>query len=257
MFYALASFQKMNLILEASGTYGALYLGDIDAANDVKNLEKYGITAVLTVAAGARISYDKQVVDHLVIAADDIETYNLARHFDRGMEFIERNRSQGRSVLVHCFAGVSRSATMTLAYLMKYYKMTFIKAMNFVKSKRRVICPNAGFRLQLREFERKLKIVQQPPASGPTQLVPPGPLAGPLIASTGSSLMNSTAEKATPATSSIKEPRGASLFYSVKPTASSYAPSLGGYSATGKGYTAEKSNYMNYAKPTSLRKKLY
>jgi len=49
-------------------------------------------------------------------------------------------------VLVHCHMGVSRSATVVIAYLMKYFHMTHREAYNFVKKKRSVINPNEGFR---------------------------------------------------------------------------------------------------------------
>lgn len=147
---------RMNCILEPADTVGGLYLGDLDAASDVTFLENHKISAVLTVAYGTRLSYPKSFT-HNVIMANDIETFNLGRFFDRGIDFIDRMRNSGKSILVHCFAGVSRSATMTIAYLMKTQNMNYIRAHEFTKSRRRVICPNPGFRNQLREFEKRIR----------------------------------------------------------------------------------------------------
>lgn len=156
------SILKMNLILEAADGLGALYLGDIDAATDMKLLEKHNVKAVLTVASGTRITYRKEIVpEHHIIMAEDIESFNLGKFFERGIEFIERVRKNGLNVLVHCFAGVSRSATMTIAYLMKKMKMSLLKAHEFTKSRRRVIYPNNGFKNQLREYEKKLKQLEK------------------------------------------------------------------------------------------------
>lgn len=69
---------------------------------------------------------------------------NLMRHFAEAIAFIKEGMSQG-AVFVHCFAGVSRSATMTIAFLMKEHKMQFYDAMSFVRRKRNVIFPNIGF----------------------------------------------------------------------------------------------------------------
>lgn len=55
----------------------------------------------------------------------------------------------GKQVLVNCFAGVSRSATIVIAYLMYKNKWGFEDAFSFVKSKRNIINPNYGFVCQL------------------------------------------------------------------------------------------------------------
>jgi len=64
----------------------------------------------------------------------------------------------GQGVLVHCFAGVSRSATIVLAYLMQEHGMSYTEAMKFVKAARWFINPNEGFRKQLLQFQRELKM---------------------------------------------------------------------------------------------------
>ena len=64
-------------------------------------------------------------------------------------------RDQGK-VLVHCKAGVSRSATVCIAYLMCCKSMTFEQAFEFVRARRSIISPNISFMQQLIEFERVL-----------------------------------------------------------------------------------------------------
>lgn len=62
----------------------------------------------------------------------------------------------GRGVLVHCQAGVSRSATIVIAYLMKHTLMTMTDAYKYVRGRRPVVSPNLNFMGQLLEFERDL-----------------------------------------------------------------------------------------------------
>lgn len=54
---------------------------------------------------------------------------------------------------MHCAAGVSRSASFTIAYFMREKKIAFINSFDFVKSKRKWINPNSGFRQELTLYE--------------------------------------------------------------------------------------------------------
>ena len=65
--------------------------------------------------------------------------------------------SKGGVVLIYCRAGMSRSASLCIAYFMKYHKMSREDAYQFVRQKRPIICPNPGFNMQLRDYEAKLK----------------------------------------------------------------------------------------------------
>lgn len=72
---------------------------------------------------------------------------------DRINEAIERRNAH---VLVHCVAGVSRSATIVIAYLMKYKRMSLKGAFNFCYNLRPVVRPNNGFMRQLINYETGL-----------------------------------------------------------------------------------------------------
>ena len=66
------------------------------------------------------------------------------------------------NVLVHCFAGVSRSSTIVMSYLMKKLGMTFKEVLDYVRKKRWVVNPNPGFVRQLKRYEMKLKGANNP-----------------------------------------------------------------------------------------------
>ena len=48
----------------------------------------------------------------------DVEDENIAAYFGDACSFIEHAEKDGKTILVHCFEGKSRSATVVLAYLM-------------------------------------------------------------------------------------------------------------------------------------------
>ena len=77
-------------------------------------------------------------------------------HFEGAVAFIEAalKESEQNKVFVHCRAGVSRSSTIVIAYLMRCCKMSMDVALEFVRDRRSCIEPNASFMLQLRHFER-------------------------------------------------------------------------------------------------------
>ena len=59
-------------------------------------------------------------------------------------------------VLVHCMAGISRSSTITISYLMKYKNMKYQDAYNHVRERREIISPNYHFVEQLKEWEKSI-----------------------------------------------------------------------------------------------------
>jgi hypothetical protein len=67
-------------------------------------------------------------------------------------ELIDRARHYG-SVLVHCNQGVSRSAAICCAYLIRYRGMSLSESLAFIRKRRPSIRPNEGFIAQLQSFE--------------------------------------------------------------------------------------------------------
>jgi len=95
-----------------------LFLGALSAAAQTDGLRSCGISVVLTVAAGLRLALPPEMEHHVVHVNDEPEADILAC-LPTAFEVLDDCRKRSRKVLVHCFAGVSRSATVVIAYLMK------------------------------------------------------------------------------------------------------------------------------------------
>lgn len=94
--------------------------------------------------------------EYLRVAIKDSRESNLIEYFDQVADTIERIRQEDGRSLVHCVAGVSRSVSLVLAYLMKYADMSLKNAFLHVRSIRPQIRPNVGFFKQLIEYEQRL-----------------------------------------------------------------------------------------------------
>ena len=77
--------------------------------------------------------------------------------------FVDVQRRAGRTVFVHCDAGVSRSGMVVVAYFMWREKWSLEKSLAFVKFKRPMVNPNRTFMELLREWE---KMPATAPAAG-------------------------------------------------------------------------------------------
>ena len=166
------SFDAMNCIIDPTEDLGGIYLGNYDAASDITLLKKHKIGAVLTVAAGTGLRYHPDAVaSHDMIPAMDVDYYDMTKHYDRCHDFIDKNR-KFTNVLVHCWAGVSRSATIVITYLMKKYDFSFDESHSFVKKKRKQIYPNPGFVRQMRSYDTQLRLKRNKAAVKDVNLEP-------------------------------------------------------------------------------------
>lgn len=78
-----------------------------------------------------------------------------------GYHFINHAVMTNKNILVHCMAGISRSVSLIVYYLMKKYNLSFDQAISIVKNKRKIANPNDGFKLQLVGYQNKKDMFTQ------------------------------------------------------------------------------------------------
>ncbi|XP_061546553.1 dual specificity protein phosphatase 19-like isoform X1 [Phycodurus eques] len=128
-----------------------LLLASQDAAHDMDTLQRYQVSHVLNVAYGVADLFLNQLVYKSVQILDLPET-DITSYVKECGSFIDQAREQDGVVLVHCNAGVSRSAAIVTAYLMWREGLPFGEAYRQVKLARPSSRPNPGFRRQLQSY---------------------------------------------------------------------------------------------------------
>lgn len=127
-----------------------LYIGDLASAKDFDALETKRITHVLSVCHCPELKYpDSMKINHKVIEADDATDEDLLDRFLECWRFISNAINEGGRIHVHCEQGISRSATVVAAFLMKEERWHPDQALRHIKKFRPIIDPNEGFRQQL------------------------------------------------------------------------------------------------------------
>ena len=130
-----------------------IYLGDCDGAKNEGKIKANNIKRVLSCMGYLSPKYKDKTIKQKIIELDDTPTTNIIQYFMESLRFIDETDEK---VFVHCFAGVSRSATLVIAYLMWKMKKGYKEVYDFV-NKHRFVGPNIGFTKQLKIFEQKLK----------------------------------------------------------------------------------------------------
>ena len=134
---------KMSKIIEG------LYLCSVKAVTE-ENVKQNDIRASVDLSKMRVIERkikNNSGTDKLVVDVNDEprQAATLQRQLPRVYAFIETNIKSGRNVCVNCQAGISRSATVVIGYLMHTKGISFDAAYNIVRKRRPIINPNKGF----------------------------------------------------------------------------------------------------------------
>lgn len=157
-----------------------LYLSGGEAAlNEELIVDILGITHIVNASNGAVANKFSDSISYISINIDDSEAgeESIYNYFDLVSDFLDESETQDteapsshvssnlegsvltgneKRILFHCLQGVSRSATLLIAYLMKSDGMTLREAFELAKSKRSKVRPNGDFADALIKYEKKL-----------------------------------------------------------------------------------------------------
>lgn len=132
-----------------------LYLGDVKLARSKFFLESNHIFGIVNATTSEPNAYP-DLYDYLRVDVNDEPTEQISSYFQPVFNFIQRHHRLDHNVFVHCHMGISRSATLVIAFLMIDGPRTLREAFQEVKNVRPHIDPNEGFLRQLRDLEKNL-----------------------------------------------------------------------------------------------------
>lgn len=154
-----------------------LYVGNYRDSKDPQQLEKYNITHIVAIHDSPRrllpvnsnqshssrfkhfVKWAKSNIyryfvalqdkHYLCIVASDTPEQNLSQYFSVCNDFIHAARSRDGNVLIHCLAGMSRSVTVTVAYIMSVTQLSWRESLKVVRTGYSIWC----FRFTISAFE--------------------------------------------------------------------------------------------------------
>ncbi len=139
-----------------------LYLGNDVVAQNLSLLKEKKITHILNLTTNVPNKFEPDIVYKKIIMFDT-ESQNIRQHFDESFQFIDESlRNKNNAVLVHCNAGISRSSSFVIAYLIqkKLFK-SYKDALAHVRKCRPIVAPNKGFEKQLIKLEKSNRLLNK------------------------------------------------------------------------------------------------
>ncbi|MEM9826680.1 MAG: dual specificity protein phosphatase family protein [Planctomycetota bacterium] len=133
-------------------------VGAFPFARDVPAMVDDGVAAVVNTCeeyAGPTSAYADANIEQLWIPTTDFTHPRLA-DVEKAVEFVQHHVAQGRTVYIHCKAGRARSATIAMAWLMKYRDMTPEQAQRHLLECRSHINPKVCQRPVILEFAKRI-----------------------------------------------------------------------------------------------------
>ena len=130
----------IEIVERADMVHDGIWIGSYTSVLD-ENLKKHEIDVVLNMAVECDYKLATPSTQLVRIGIEDGRLTNCGV-FEKAADVIADARRAGKNVLVHCAAGVSRSGTAVMAYLMLYEGMGWADALTYLQSSRPCVNPH-------------------------------------------------------------------------------------------------------------------
>lgn len=134
-----------------------LWLGNFKASRDIMFLKANQITVIFNCTKDLPFDltvdtkkYRLPVHDNL----DPVEIRNMSLWSYEAVQKVMTEYKQGKHILIHCAAGMQRSAALVAMFLIAYYRTHFMEVALHIKKKRPIaFFPGANFGVAIKEFD--------------------------------------------------------------------------------------------------------
>jgi dual specificity phosphatase 12 len=131
-----------------------VFIASVEGAHNAEQLEKHNITHILCVAPYLELKFPEKYQYKQFDIIDEADE-DLSKYMKPCIDYLEQVRTNGGRVLVHCQAGISRSASVCILYMMYKHGMNYDEAYEKLKASRMNVRPNRGFVTHLKEIHKK------------------------------------------------------------------------------------------------------
>lgn len=145
-----------NLVNKPCHVIDNLYIGSAYNAADYYMLKDINIGLIVNVTSEISNYYPEDFKYHK-IEIEDINEHSLINSFEETFniinDYLESNEStDSKNIMIHCYMGASRSASIIVVYLIKNYNMSLDEAIQYMKSKRPETNINITFIEEIKKY---------------------------------------------------------------------------------------------------------
>lgn len=116
--------------LSANEIIPGIWLGNESASADLNFLKTLNINCIVNATDRIPCKFYKQGINYYQIPVgdpgptsdlDQPDNALMLKHIPQVLLYIDNNRKKNKNILIHCHAGIQRSATVVLLYLIKHF----------------------------------------------------------------------------------------------------------------------------------------
>lgn len=130
-----------------------LYVGSVDAAQNRDGLNTEGITHVFSAIGPTPLQHEN--ITYESVHLQDSMSQEIDDAIEKCNSFLRSCKEKNGKALVHCYAGVSRSVSLIIGYLLTEDSKDYDTIFSFVRSRHKWAEPNSGFEAKLRSRVQK------------------------------------------------------------------------------------------------------